>query len=213
MKDKLREYIDTIFIEAPHSIKSVEIKEEILQNLQDKYYDLLAEGKSEEAAYNIAVASIGDFSELINELKQGEVPDMDDPAKRNHRSALFTSIAISLYIMSVIPAILVGGKVGPILLFLFVAAATGLLIYNNMTKPSAKNRDNTMAGEFQEWRESSSEKRQVLRSITATLWALTLVIYFLVSFLTMHYWHLTWLIFLVAGAVNSIIKAVFDLKK
>lgn len=35
--------------------KAVEVKEEILQNIVDKYHDLVAEGKSEEAAYNIAL--------------------------------------------------------------------------------------------------------------------------------------------------------------
>lgn len=213
MNDQLREYIDTIFIEAPRSMKAVEIKEEILQNLHDKYYDLLAEGKSEEAAYNIAIASIGDFSELIDELKQEEVPNMDDQTKRNQRSAILTAVSIALYILSVIPVILFEGKIGPILLFVFIAAATGILIYNNMTKQAAKTRDATMAEDFREWRASSSEKQKVYKSITAALWALTLVIYFLVSFLTMNYWHLTWLIFPIAGAINSIIKAMFDLKK
>ena len=46
------------------------MKEEILQNLTEKYNDLLSDGKSEVAAYNIAVAGIGDISELIEELKR-----------------------------------------------------------------------------------------------------------------------------------------------
>lgn len=212
MSDRLREYIDTVFAEAPQSIKSVEVKEEILQNLHDKYYDLLSEGKSEEAAYNIAVAGVGDFSELIKELKEENVSNMDY-SKQKQRSAILTAVAIALYILSVIPVILFEGKIGPILLFVFVAAATALLIYNNMTKQPRKTNDMTMAEDFREWRASSSEKHRIFKSITAALWALTIVVYFLVSFLTEDYWHLTWLIFLIAGAINSIVKAVFDLKK
>lgn len=62
MQDKLRAFIDTLFEDAPAGKKVVELKEEMLQNLNDKYSDLLSEGKSEEAAYNLAVASVGDVS-------------------------------------------------------------------------------------------------------------------------------------------------------
>lgn len=49
MQDKLRAFIDTLFEDAPAGKKVVELKEEMLQNLNDKYSDLLSEGKSEEA--------------------------------------------------------------------------------------------------------------------------------------------------------------------
>ena len=65
MEDKLRAYMDYLFRDVKPTRKSVELKEEILQNLIDKYRDLLAEGKTPEAAYNIAVASIGDMDELL----------------------------------------------------------------------------------------------------------------------------------------------------
>ena len=41
-----------------------------MQNLYDKYDDLLREGKTEEAAYNIAVAGVGDISPLLEELER-----------------------------------------------------------------------------------------------------------------------------------------------
>ena len=43
--------MDHLFREVPPTKKSVELKEEILQNLVDKYHDLINEGKNEEAAY------------------------------------------------------------------------------------------------------------------------------------------------------------------
>ena len=61
MEDKLRAFIDTLFEDAPAGKKAVELKEEMLQNLNDKYNDLLSEGKSEEAAYNLAVLSKKSF--------------------------------------------------------------------------------------------------------------------------------------------------------
>ena len=64
MENRLREYMDDLFGEIPPTKQAVELKEEILQNLIDKYHDLLAEGKSPEAAFNISVASVGDVDEL-----------------------------------------------------------------------------------------------------------------------------------------------------
>ena len=69
MENKLRAYMDHLFQDVPNTKKAVEVKEEILQNIVDKYHDLVAEGKSEEAAYNIAIASIGDLDELLASLK------------------------------------------------------------------------------------------------------------------------------------------------
>ena len=68
MENRLREYMDDLFGEIPPTKQAVELKEEILQNLIDKYHDLLAEGKSPEAAFNISVASVGDVDELMSGL-------------------------------------------------------------------------------------------------------------------------------------------------
>ena len=72
MRDRLRGYVESLFIDAPRTKKTVELKEEILQNLYDKYDDLLREGKTEEAAYNIAVAGVGDIIPLLEELERSE---------------------------------------------------------------------------------------------------------------------------------------------
>ena len=36
MYDKLREYIESLFKDAPDTVKTVELKEEMLQNLYEK---------------------------------------------------------------------------------------------------------------------------------------------------------------------------------
>ena len=76
MKVKLREYIDTIFADAerraPYNQRVRELKEEMLQNLNDRYDDLVSKGKSPAAAYNIAIAGVGDVSELLDSVVGGE---------------------------------------------------------------------------------------------------------------------------------------------
>lgn len=215
MNYQLREYINTLFQEAPPTKKTVELKEEILQNLTDKYNDLIAEGKSEEAAYNIAVASIGDLSHLINELKtQPELTEEQTKEAEEYkkRKAIITATSVALYILCSVPVIAFGRTAGYVLMMVMIAAATGMLIYNNMTKPHYMKADDSMAEEFRAWRETSSDKRSVYRSLCLALWALTVVLYFLISF-SFNHWHLTWLLFPLAGAINAILKAVFDLRK
>ncbi len=213
MNERLRKYIDNLFIEAPETKKTVELKEEILQNITDKYFDLLAEGKTEEAAYNIAIASIGDVNELIENLKKGTnnisnySEEVLEAARR--KSALITAISVALYILSPILIITTGDLIGVVLFLFLIAVATSLLIYNNMTKPKYIKMDDTIVEEFKEWKENRDKKG--LNAINSAIWSLTTTLYLVISFLS-GAWHITWIIFIISGCITSIIKATYDLK-
>lgn len=215
MQAKLRAYMDHLFSQTPPTKAAVELKEEMLQNLTDKYNDLLAEGKSPEAAYNIATASIGDISELLAQLKQEEsrIPHYTEEQiqRSRQRSAICISVAVMLYILCVVPCI-IWEQYGVILMLIMVAAATGLIIYNSMTKLSYKKTDDTVVEEFKEWKAESDERKQTLKSVNHAIGTIFLVLYFVISFST-GAWYITWLIFPISGAVQSIVKACFDLKK
>ncbi len=215
MQAKLRAYMDHLFSQTRPTKAAVELKEEMLQNLTDKYNDLLAEGKSPEAAYNIATASIGDISELLNQLKQEEMQaprySEEQIQRSRQRSALCISIAVMLYILCVVPCI-IWPQYGVILMFIMIAAATGLLIYNSMTKLSYKKSNDTVVEEFKEWKSESDERKKTIKSINSAIGTIFLVLYFVISFST-GAWYITWLIFLISGAVQNIVKACFDLKQ
>lgn len=222
MEDKLRNYVDGLFARTAPSKKAVELKEEMLQNLNDKYSDLISEGKSPEAAYNIAVAGIGDVSALLSELEPDpvtEAPDMAafDAARR--RSAMLTAIAVMLYILSVLPMIILGSfgvyfadRIGVPILFVFIAAATGLLIYNNMTKPKFNKKSETMVEQFREWQSDKNDRKSLRRAISSALWATLVAVYFIVSFVT-GAWQFTWILFLLGAACEAFINIFFTLKK
>lgn len=221
MEDKLRAYMDHLFRDVKSTRKTVELKEEILQNLVDKYHDLLKEGKTEEAAYNIAVATIGDMDELLAGL-QNENTDMqpvydEKMDKWRRKSALRISVAVALYIMCLLPPILMSGSayedsIAPALMFSMIGVATAILIYNNLTKPYYHRADDSIVDEFREWQQQTDSARRAFRAISSALWALIVVIYILISFWTMA-WHITWVIFLIGVAVEGILKAVFELKR
>jgi hypothetical protein len=215
MNNRLREYIDNLFATAPSNAKAIEVKEEILQNLTDKYNDLIAEGKSEDVAFNIAVATIGDVSDLVRELQglpQQYNKISEENEKRQNKNALMTAVAIGLYIFSPVPVILIQNEIGLVFLFAFIGIATGLLVYNGISKSRNQPVPDTMVDEFKEWRERNSGKTQLRKSVISAIWAIGVVIYFLVSFST-GAWYITWVIFLILGAIEGIVKALFDMSK
>lgn len=216
MKDKLRNFIESLFEDAPKNKQTIELKEEMLQNLIDKYNDLVDSGKSSEAAYNIATASIGDIHELIRQIEKREENNPlfeQNYDKGRKRFALLLSISVMLYILCVVPVILLEASVlGVVIMFVMVAIATGLILYNNMTKPKYLKKDSTVVEEFKEWKANSTEKNTLYQSITKVMWSCITILYFIVSFLTMA-WHITWIIFLIGSAIQGIIRAIFELKK
>lgn len=72
MEYNIRAYVDELFRDAPDTQRAYEMKVELVQNLVDKYNDLVASGKSEEDAYNITIYGIGDISELLEEMRREE---------------------------------------------------------------------------------------------------------------------------------------------
>ena len=212
----LRSYIDALFADAATDLRTTEIKEEILQNITDKYNDKIKEGKSEEAAFNIAVASIGDISELLNELKHTENLNMSyknngSREENVQKSAFLSAIAIALFVFCIVPQILMPNKWGTVMMFSIAAIATGLLIYKStLYRKNPKNA--TIAEDFRQWRSDTSSSKHLFKSLTSVIWTLSTAAYFIISFATMA-WHITWIIFLIAAAVNSILKAIMDISR
>jgi len=221
MENKLRMYVDGLFARTMPTKKAVELKEEMLQNLHDKYNDLIAEGKTPEAAYNIAIAGIGDVSGLLSELEEDS--DLDDSAialfeESRRRSAMLTSIAVMIYVLCTLPLIvlaIMGNRstavIGVPVMFIMIAVATGLLVYNNMTKPRYVKGSNTMVDEFREWQSNNQSEKSLRRSISSALWSIIVALYFVISFWTRS-WHLSWIIFVLGGACEAMINIFFTLK-
>ena len=72
MKERLNGYIQGLFAEAekrsPENLRLAELKEELILNTCEKYDDLIAAGRSPEAAYRLAVEGIGDISGLLKDI-------------------------------------------------------------------------------------------------------------------------------------------------
>ena len=202
MREQLIQYVSLLFAGAENC---EDIRQEILQNTLDRYDDLIAQGKSEEAAYRLAITGIGDVSEILgrNDTVPAAVPE---PKKNTDNDTLMKkllrAIAVGLYILCPLPLFVLGemgmntfGLCGTLC---FVAVATVLIILG-----SKKSDD----GSRQEEEDDDEPKSELGKSISGLIWAIGLAVYLIVSFLTMA-WHITWVIFPILGAVDSLLGAL-----
>ena len=213
MENKIRDYLEDLFADAPQTKKVYELKEEMFQNLIEKYRDLLAEGMPEEAAYNIAVAGIGDINDLIRSLDE---PFYEADYRNHNRSAILTAVGVIIIILSVIPVLLFEAlhleNIGICLMIGMVALGVGLLSYTAKTKSQYLKKEDMIVEDFKAWQADQGERKNLMKSLSSALWTLTLAVYFILSFST-HAWHITWVIFLIATAAEQLLTACFDLKK
>lgn len=212
MRDQLRSYIDSLFEEAPKTRKAYELREELLSNLNAKYDDLINRGQPEEEAYKAAVEGIGNVSELIAALGESHEMDQEKYETERRKSALIVSASVALYILSIVPILVLQDVRGVICMFIVMAFATGLIVYNAMARPKYRKADETVVEEFKEWNSANGDNRRIRKSISAAMWPLIVVIYFVVSFYW-DSWYISWIIFIIGAAIENIIKLAFDLKK
>lgn len=221
MNDKIKNHVEALFSEAPRSRRAGELKDELISNLNERYNDLIAQGQDEDTAYKVAVAGIGDMDELLRSLREHEIFDPVQIQVRRQKSALFVSVAIALYIISVIFPIIfgvglvegaslaeeTGAVIGVALMFICCAVATMLLVYNALSKPKYVKMDNTIVEDFKEWKTGRDKKSAMLKSISSIIWLVALIVFFFFGFF-LNAWSPGWLVFLLAPVINHIIKLV-----
>lgn len=210
MREQLIQYVELLFAGAPDSN---EIKQEILQNTLDRFDDLVAQGKSPEAAYRLAISGIGDINEILgSEPKNIDNYDAyysknataaEDGEKKKKRA-----VAIGLYITCVIPVIALGnlgnGGLGVCLMLLMIGAATALMIMTADKDEEDEKNEKSLAVQ--------TPQQQLKNSIEKFIGAIGLAIYLVISFVT-GAWHITWLIFPIEGCIKGLINAIIDLKE
>ena len=166
---KIKEYVNDLFENTPKTRKSEEFKEELLANLLDKYYDLLESNMDDENAYNKVISNIGSIDELFDKDPVQITKESWDKKK----NAKITAIAVMMYILCPVSVIVFGEvgfeTLGIVVMFLLIAGATGLLIYNNMTKPQYLKQDDTLVEDFKEWKSTTNKSRRVRKSIENVL--------------------------------------------
>lgn len=220
MRDQLIRYVDLLFAGASDAD---DIKQEILQNTLDRYDDLVAQGKASAAAYSLAIAGIGDISEILGNVQSAAEPVTPsvEPEKRFSPEKRFKpecrntpawkkalrAVAVCLYIISIIPLIILSefgmDIIGLCGMLAIVAVATALIIIAGGNGKTEKKQGETA---------NQTPQQELRAAVKKAISTVGLVIYFIVSFTTQA-WYITWLIFPIMAAVQGIVNACFDLKE
>ena len=202
MREQLEQYVNLLFAGAADA---EDIKQEILQNTLDRYDDLVAQGKVPEAAYRLAIAGIGDVNEILGTTTQqapvkvhgtAQSEEEDTPKKK-----LLRAIAVGLYILCPLP-LFAFTEVGMSTLGLcgtlaIVAVATVLIMLGAKKDRQEENAD----------KEEHTPKSELRKSLSNVIWAVGLGVYLILSFST-RAWHMTWVLFPILGALDSLIAAI-----
>jgi len=214
MIEELRKYLEELFAGVPKTRAAYELKEELLANSTERYFDLVENGVPEKEAYDIVINSIGDIDQLFETAEpKKDSRYVDDNVVR--KLALYKAIAIGLYIVGVVFAVAIDeftpfSNLGPIMMLLIAAIATSILVYIGAAYPKYKRNDDTVVEEFKEWNNNQKKKKSVQNSVNTIIWMIVLILYFVISFTTMA-WHITWVLFLVGGCAQAIVNLLFQL--
>lgn len=215
MKEQLTKYVELLFAGAPNAR---DIQQEILQNTLDRYDDLIAQGKSPEAAYSLSISGIGDINEILgSNTHQNTYTTVQEPAEDPADTALKKkrkAVAVAFYILCPVPLFILSefglDTLGLCLTLLLVAAATALLIMNGKDKPADDNNPYSVPTVSSDPETAMQQKTR--EGIHTLIWCIGLAIYLIMSFTT-GAWYITWVMFPLIGCIEGLVDAITDLKE
>ena len=212
MKAQLEKYVELLFAGSP---ASEDMMQEILQNTLDKYDDYIAQGKSPEAAYRLAISGNGDISELLGQEQNSPVPQSPTHTNTDYRGRpikpmwkkVLTAVAVGLYILCAVPLIILSeagyDTLGVISAISIAAVATvAIIIASGGESNTQKEKDD----------DEDRNQPPMQKAINSLVDVLGLIAYLFISFQT-GAWHITWVIFPIIAALNGIVRAIFDLSR
>ena len=206
MESRIHAHIDSLFSGIAPDARISEIKMELYMNTVDRYHDLLAEGKTTEDAFFGATERIGDVEEILASVGLPVAPQKQEKSDQKKRSPkgktrkkilraqgchIITMLMLCLYF---ILSFATSAWHITWLIFLIMPALENVycaiidIIY-------AKAPDTPYIAD--------PETKKLQNHLSSAIWLIILIVYFIISF-TFAHWHLTWLIFLLGSAAQSL---------
>lgn len=188
--------------------KEKNISQEELANILDVSRQTISKWETDQTTpdFDKIVPLCEYFGITSDELLSGKKDIMK--AKEDDRKGIFArniAISVGLYILSLV-FIIISAEVlkneilGVSLFFITIAIATTLIVYTAIKYGSKKEK------------KKETKKDKTVKQVCEIIDILGVVIYFIVSFLTMA-WHITWVIFLIIGLCEAIVKLIFGLSE
>ena len=141
-----------------------------------------------------------------DELLTGKKTEVNNDIENKKSNALILSISIFLYFLAVVLLIFTetvlkfNDGISVSIFLIICAIATCLIIYNSVSK-----------GKSEENKEEKTIKNKLQKQIEEIITSITLVIYLMVSFITMA-WHITWILWIINVLICEIVKLIFILR-
>lgn len=151
--ETIKNYLENMFLNLPKTKEVYQAKMELGQMMEDKYNELISEGKTDNEAVGIVISEFGNLSELAESLgihdyvNNGncvatEILSIDSVKKyisEKIKSSFFVAIAVMLLIASLAAVVVVSSVVSgswhvlcPLVFFLGIAVSVGMLVYNGI---------------------------------------------------------------------------------
>ncbi|MBO5898724.1 MAG: hypothetical protein J6R04_06915 [Clostridia bacterium] len=203
MQAKIHAHIDRLFASVPADERVSEVKLELYMNTIDRYNDLVNEGKSPDEAYAEVIGGIGDVDEILDSLgypTQQEASPKKERRAKGRRKLIYDHFC-NVYWMFVL------------ILYFTLSFATGawhitwmtFLIATALLKAIRAFLDIRYAGKPDLPYQPTKEQKKLRATASSILWLLVLIVYFAVSFIS-HAWYITWNIFLLGSALESLLS-------
>lgn len=126
----------------------------------------------------------------------------EEDKKKKRTIGLVTSILLYFisiaWIMISIPVLKINPIVGSAIFILICGIATCIIIYSNIMYKKEKTKE-------------EQRKNKLYKQIENILSSLTVIIYLVISFITMA-WHITWIIWIIYAFIMEIVKLIISLR-
>lgn len=152
--EAIKTYLESMFARLPNTPEVWKAKDELLQMMEDRYSDLIQEGKNPNEAVGAVIAEFGNLDEVaeslgietvvrhnqIEDQPEFTLEDAEKMIKDRSRISFLRGLAVFLFIISPVGFILFdsleasGFLLTGGLLFMFacIAAGVGLLVFNSV---------------------------------------------------------------------------------
>lgn len=149
-----------------------------------------------------------------NVTKYIVVMDNEEEKRKLKNRAILKAVGVGCYISCVIPCILLAStpmkNISPVFMFLMIAVATVLVILSK-NRTQYKKTDETLVENFKEFSSRKKTTSALYRTLVAILWVATSFLYLYMTYITcFSATMVTWIIFIVAIAVQNVMRAIFD---
>lgn len=148
--ETIKNYLETMFLQLPNTSEVIKAKKELGQIMEDKYQELIDEGKTENEAIGIVITEFGNLDELAEDLgiksvvdsseiicnniiKSDEVKSyINDSIKFGYMIGLGVFLCITSVCGPIFTSEFTSEGLGIVYMFLSIAIAVGLFVFNGL---------------------------------------------------------------------------------